>query len=547
MPNNFNPKETLDFGQPLVKNEVALPEDKPREGAAGYRLYEEYASLFRDLKLAHVWRQFSTSIAQRPLRVVSNSDSQQDRRLAEIVGDTFKELIGAQVVEDLLGAEFYGWSLLKLKWARIDGLDLPVRALPQDITWYRWVYRPGGGDRKERFPYDYSGDFELRSIEGEKELRRFNRWEKHFVEHTSNFAPRFTHSPLGRGWGELFWWWIKELKLKSLQAWSQQIQEHGLPVAALKDSNPEQVPIIDEEQQAQFWNSIEDAFANRGLVDLSGKGIQLEYLNPPGSIDASRLPEYIDKLIALFVLGPTLASESGHVGSQALGTVHQEQSDRILKDSADKLKRPLSRIASWIREANNIPGVLPQIYLDFSSEEDLDREIDRWSKLVNIGYQPTPEKVEEVLGKGFAPVSTSFLQGEAGEREQERRERQNTPREFAAAAKEVEPPPESRPESINFLTRAAIDRQAAPLFDESISLVKQFLEGLAEERPNASDQELLRLAQARLPEVFEELPNEKLAELLGAALTGSNMAGRDDAREELDKQVRRDRREEESG
>ena len=114
------------------------------------------------------------------------------------------------------------------------------------------------------------------------------------------------------------------------------------------------------------------------------------------------------------ILGGTLTTSAENTGlGSNLGDVHNEVRHDLLISDARQIAGTLTRDLIWPIVALNIPGIdirrAPRFRFLTDEAEDLKARADRDKVLFDMGYRLTPEKVEEVYGEGYVPVTQETL------------------------------------------------------------------------------------------------------------------------------------------
>lgn len=476
--------DKLANGQPLLPDDLTLL----------YKLngiYDGYSSLFRDGNFSEAWRQYTSNITYRRILAIAPSNSSADQRAAELVAKILNDQ--PELIQTLITSDLYGWAIGKLRWTLVGGYKIP-QFIGQHQDDYIWVRAK---KQTADVPMDLSGRYELR----DKQNRPLKGWKKHFLYNSSNLFFTGRTSPYGRGLGEILYWWIRELKNPAMSAWAASLDIHSLPpLKVTKEGAGYDLP----PQGRDIINAAQEVLAMRGVLDFSDlPGVNAEFLNSPGLIKPEVLVSYVDEMVRMVINGPNLSSKSSGVGSYALGKVHILETKKIYSASADNLTKHLSPLANWITE-ENVPGANPpKLALEFPDLTDIDAEIDRWIKLVNLGITPKDETIEQTLGSGFERT-------------------QRSPLSFSQIPLDSDATPSKKPWDIEAVEAGA----KSPALESTLESIRQELAAIAEDNPNTSDQELFRLAQERLSGIFGDLPTDEFATTLGNLLVGANLMGR---------------------
>jgi phage gp29-like protein len=107
------------------------------------------------------------------------------------------------------------------------------------------------------------------------------------------------------------------------------------------------------------------------------------------------------------VLGETSTTtgrSSGMNSNQA--EVHNDVRLELVQADADLLSGTLnSTIIKWLTEWNMPGATPPTIWRKVEEEEDLNTRSERDHRIMELGYEPTPEYIEETYGEGWVKKS----------------------------------------------------------------------------------------------------------------------------------------------
>jgi len=214
------------------------------------------------------------------------------------------------------------------------------------------------------------------------------------------------------------------------------------------------------------------------------------------------------------VLGETLTTNIGKVGSKAAAETHDGIREILVKFDADMLSETLNRsLVTWIVEWNFGFNVAPpKVWRSFTEQEDLNERVDRDEKLSKMGWHLTPEKFAEIYGEGYeyrkpAPPPAAPGTGEEdpdGEAEDE--EDGDGTAEFAEAA------------AGDFADRLSVmlDAAAMPAMNKLVAQIRGAL---------ASSTDLVEFGE-RILTLYPELDDKGLAQLIGDGLVAAELGGR---------------------
>ena len=220
------------------------------------------------------------------------------------------------------------------------------------------------------------------------------------------------------------------------------------------------------------------------------------------------------------ILGGTLTTSAENTGlGSNLGDVHNEVRHDLLISDARQIAGTLTRDLIWPIVALNLPGIdirrAPRFRFLTDEAEDLKARADRDKVLFDMGYRLTPEKVEEVYGEGYVPVSQEAPPPEE-------------PGQAAATAGHHCPhcdqaalSADNEPDTVDqMVDRLSADAQ--PSIDAMLDTIKTVLD----------QADSLEDFQDKLLAAYPTLDDEALAEVMALGLSAAELAGRFEVQEE---------------
>jgi phage gp29-like protein len=337
---------------------------RTRGGGKGLAIYDEVE---RDAHAFAVLNKRKLAVIRREWEVRPASDAAADVRLADLVRGQIAALGFDQASHGLLDAILKGFAVGEVLW-EADGNELVAAAVkPRDQR--RFVFDPEGRPRL------------LTSVQPSlgEELP-----ERKFIVHSTGAKDG---SPYGRGLGSILFWPVF-FKRKGITFWLTFADKFGSPTAVGK------YPAGTETAQRDLLLEALKAIAQESEIVIPD-GMQVEFLEAArtGSIDTyEKLARYMDEQISEAVLGETLTTNIGDVGSKAASETHNDVREEIAKADADLLSATLNRtLVRWIAELNDPAAAQPTVWRLFEEEEDLSARADRDTKLWQMGLEPEDE------------------------------------------------------------------------------------------------------------------------------------------------------------
>lgn len=289
--------------------------------------------------------------------------------IAAFVKECFGALGVKQLMQDMMMAVEYGFSVVEIIWREKDGMWLPERAL---------------GRRSDRFSFTEEGSLALKdgitSIPLDEEYK--------FIVHRN--SPK-NENPYGTPvLSKCYWPWM--FKKAGFRYWLTVAEKYGVPtVLALFDS----IDDADSRRRARelaenLYNIQSDAAVALANVD------SVQVLETKGtSQDFSELVQICNTEISKAITGEILTSDTSTNGSYSLAKQHLEtlevKSGRIAKSIAETVTKTLVR---WITELNFGDASVPLFVLDTQAEADWDVIKDA----IGLGFEVDKEEVARRFG-----------------------------------------------------------------------------------------------------------------------------------------------------
>lgn len=387
-----------------LKREIASIDRDPRRMLFGNRVEPEdqtlatrgqgkglalYEGLKRDWQVRSEFQKRKLALIGRPWEVEPADETPAAKRAAEYVSEHLKALKVERLVSCLLEAILKGVAIVEIIWAgRPDGV-VPIAAKsrnPQRFTFHH----EANADGVVEYP--------LRLLTREQPLDGEPVPPMKFVVHREgdNYD-----NPWGEALGQALFWPVF-FKRQGVSFWLSGLEKFGQPTSIGR--YPAGTP---EAEQKKLLAALQAIATDAGVIVPEGMVIELLEAKRAGTFDSYHsLATYMDGAISKLILGQTLTSAVGESGSRALGDVHNEVRKEITKGDADLLSATLNAtLVPWIVELNLPSAPPPRLWWDVSEPEDLTATAQRDKTLREIGFRPTLDRITEVYGEGYEPVS----------------------------------------------------------------------------------------------------------------------------------------------
>jgi phage gp29-like protein len=363
---------------------------------------DHYDLITKDAKAKGLLENRDRNVQLREWEVIPASNKKLDRKAADVVKDVLLGCDFDQMSSDLVKDSLLkGNSFIELIWG-IDGKTTFIEDAPgRSLHRFRF-YKP---ENTEKVPKNIG-------IYRRHEIRLLNLSDLYVGERVPH--KRFlchcygnkNDNPWGIGLGRVLYWFAVKFKKEIIKQRLIYLDRYAEPTKIGKA--PEKAS---KEDRANFNRTIEKIISS-GYGTLPA-GYLLELLEAQRSSSGDMYQTAIDwcnKEMAMATLGETLSMElPNNAGSRAATSTQTDASSILLaKYDCDRLSTgPYRVLASWITSLN-VPGAKPpmiwKLFPELKSTEDLNTRVNRDNTLNTLGYKISPEKLEEIYGKGYIDV-----------------------------------------------------------------------------------------------------------------------------------------------
>jgi phage gp29-like protein len=343
-----------------------------RGGGKGLKIYDE---IERDCHAFAVLQKRKLAVIAREWQVVPASDSTLDKQAADLVKRQLGNLKFDQVCLKLLDATLKGYSVGEVIW-ETDGSEIVasrVKVKPQ-----------------RRFVFDENQEPRLLTqadlITGEPLPPR------KFIVH--RYGEKDDDNPYGLGLGHKLFWPVL-FKRQDITFWLTFVDKFASPTAV-----GEYPAGTSDADQKKLLAALSSIASEAGIAIPQGMLVRFLEAARSGSIDTyERLARYMDEQISECVLGETLSTNVGTVGSKAASQTHNEVRTELSKADGDLLSDTLNEtLVRWIVELN-LPGAgLPKVWRDFTEADDLKLRSERDKNLTEMGFEPDEQYISDTYG-----------------------------------------------------------------------------------------------------------------------------------------------------
>lgn len=448
-----------------------------RGGMLGLKVYDD---LERDGRVYSVMQKRKLALAAYPWIVDAGDGG--SARAAKLVTKALKGMNFIETCCGLMDAILKGFAVGEIMW-RIDGNNvMPDRIIMRD-------------QRRFRFDIDYV----LHLLTYSNMLVGEDLPPRKFVTHS--FGAK-DGSPYGLGLGSRLYWYVF-FKRQDIGFWLAFLDKYGMPTAVGKYP-----PQSDEAIKQKLLDALTAIAQDTAIIIPEGMMAELLETNSGENQGYEKLVRYLDEQISEIVLGETLTTNIGSVGSMAAAGVHNDVRLELTQADAELLAASLNRtLIPWIVDLN-LPGApYPKIRWEVQQPEDLSARADRDTKIYGLGFKPTLRYVTETYGDGWEERDMTPPAPAPGE--------ENDP---DASPRFAEPALHSPAATVAAFAER-LSRAAQPTVEAMAQRVRDLLEQSAS----------LEEARDSLIALYPEIDAGKLAQAMVQAVAASDLAGRAEA------------------
>jgi phage gp29-like protein len=351
-----------------------------RGAGKGLAIYDD---IERDGNAYAVLQKRKLAVVSFPWEVDAATDAPADEKAAEGIREMLDGVDVDGLSLGLLDAVLKGFAVAEVEWD--PETWAPLRFHPRD---------------QRRFLFDADGAPRLITPENRQEGIQLP--ERKFVIH--RFGAK-DGNPYGLGLGtRLFWPTL--FKRKGLAFWLVFAEKFGGPTVLGKYPAH-----LDEAKQEALLDALTRSSQETAIIAPLETEIQLLEAARSGSVDTyEKLMRYLDEEVTKTVLGETLTTSVGDVGSFAAAQTHNGVRMELIKADADLLSATLnSTLLAWLTEFH-FPGANPpRLWRRVEVPKDEKAEADKDLVIFQMGFSPSEKLIQEKYGPewyargGFAP------------------------------------------------------------------------------------------------------------------------------------------------
>lgn len=423
------------------------------------------------------------AVAQLDITVHAAGDTPEDEKNAQLVRDfVAREELETELI-DILDAVGKGFSATEIIWDMSERQWMPERLEWRDPRWFTFERVDGT-------------TLMLRGDDGQPEPLAPYKFVVHHHKAKSGLPIR---GGLARaaGWGYLF-------KNYDIKDWIAFAEVYGQPIRVGK-YHPSATP----EEKAVLLRAVRNIGSDAAAI--IPEGMMLEFVKADATRETGQLykdlADWIDQQVSKAVLGQTTTTDAIS-GGHAVSKEHNEVRGDIERADAKQLTATLNRaIARPIVDLNRGPQkAYPRIEVSRPEQADVKLITEAAADLIPLGLKVGQRQMREIIGLEDPGDDDELITaGDPGEPATARAAREAR----AAAELDVQ-------DSVDDLITELIEGDGwEPLVDETLAPIREAIESA----------DTLDAARDALIGLIEDLPAEKLTELLARSNFAARLAG----------------------
>jgi len=321
--------------------------------------------LLTDSHLESVWSVRCAATSGAEWFMAPGDDSSGAQEPADAFAEELKDMDIPRIIEEMMDAVAYGYSPLEVLWAANEG---------------RWGIGNIVGKPPQWFEFNQENKLVLKTgILGTEELPE-NRFL--LVQHRPSYA-----NPYGvKVFSKCFW--PVTFKKNGFRWWTVFVEKYG--GAFMYGKYPANAG---EMFKQELLGALEKMVADAVAIAPEGSEITItSAADKKGGSDVhSSYIQMANNEISKAVLGQTLTTEIGDVGSYAAASAHNLVREDIASADRRRISAAFNRLAAVYTFYNFGPDVAPPLF-QFVKDEDLQsNRADRDVKLHQLGWRPKKE------------------------------------------------------------------------------------------------------------------------------------------------------------
>lgn len=289
-----------------------------------------------------------------------------------LYSEIFKFLDIDKLIDDILDAPLYGYNPIEIIWKKEGNYIIPVETKAKPLEWFY-------------FNSEGKFFFKDRSQNGKKHID-LDSYKFLLPRNKADFLNPYGQSVLSRCF------WPVAFINGGMEFWVKFTEHLGMPFLFGKYDRS-----MNQEEQNQMLQALVNMVQNAvGVIPSDGTVEVLQTGSTGNSEIYEKLVNKCENNISKAILGQTLTTDVGNVGSYAAGQVHACVRADIVNSDKNLVKKTINRLIKFINIINFNDDNEP--YFDFI-EEDLGlNKAERDTKVYSLGVEFSEDYITKTYG-----------------------------------------------------------------------------------------------------------------------------------------------------
>lgn len=350
---------------------MLLPEDTVlAQKGRDYRVYRE---VLRDDQCKATFQQRRDAVTSCEWDIEAGGKRAIDKKAADSLRAQLQAVDWDRITDRMLYAVWYGFAVGECMWDVADREVVLADVRVRD---------------RQRFQFDAERRLYL-CREGYNLMPERKFW-------TVSTGADHDDEPYGLGLAHYCYWPVF-FKRNDIRFWLVFLEKWASPT--VKGTGPAGM-LEDTKKRDEILRQLRAFASDTAILVPEGVEVSLLEAGRSGAGSYEEMKDAMDAAISKIVLSQTMTTDNGSSRSQA--EVHAGVRDMVVKADADLLSGTFaSQVAAWLTEWNYPGAEVPKVWRKVEPPEDLDKRAERDAKIYALGFEPTPEYIEETYGPGW--------------------------------------------------------------------------------------------------------------------------------------------------
>jgi len=371
-----------DFDPDAFIGELYSPDDPNMSSTSD--LFKKFQTTMQDEQVKTTLQQRRAAVVQAEWEVAAGGTSALDQKAADSLKEQLSNVGLDAATRKMHFGLFYGYSIAECMWAP-DGNEIVLEEIKVR--------------KAKRFRFGNDKSLRLLSKDSPEGILMPDQKFWTFTVEADN-----DDDPYGLGLAHWCYWpvWFKR---NGMKFWAISLNKFGSPTPVGKVP-----PGTEEKAKTEFLRILRSISTDSAVVLPEGMDAELmETIRRVGG-DYNEFCKYLDKMVSKIVLGQSATTETA--AWRGTADVQKEAGDNIIKEDADLLCESFNQgPAKWLTDWNYPGAAYPKLYKKTQPDNDLNVQVERDTKIYNMGFEPTEDYINQTYGGQWKKRTNSLDQG----------------------------------------------------------------------------------------------------------------------------------------